>query len=81
MTLIMDKCEEGLKELASMIAADFRRRTADESILPLNDSGCDGSHQVSETEIVICMEPSDSRAEMVYTETVSVRNFIRNKKQ
>jgi len=80
MALTLDKREEGLRELASMIAADFRRRTTGETA-PLTASGGNGNNHVSEAEIVMRMEPSDSRTGMVYTETVGIKNFIRNKKR
>lgn len=81
MALRMDKREEGLKELASMMAVDFRRRTAGEPIPPLNASGSNGNTHVSEAEITMRMEPSDSCPDLVYTETVGIKNFIRNKKR
>ena len=75
----IDKCEEGLRALASMIAADYRRRTASEILSPLNTTESNVGNGISEVEIVVRMEPTDSPPGFVYTETVGVRNFIRNK--
>jgi hypothetical protein len=81
MVLKMDKREEGLRELASMIAADYRRRTTGEIISSLSTSGSNGGRHISEAEIIVRMEPSDSRPGLVYTETVGIKNLVRNKKQ
>ena len=77
----IDKREDGLRELASMIAETYRHRETDEIISPLNASDNDDSNPVSEDEIIVRIEPTDSRSGFVYTETVAVENFIRNKKR
>ena len=79
MTPEVDKREEGLRELACMIAAAYRRRMTGETVEPLTYSKSDEEYPISEGEIVACIEPADSRSGCVYTETVKVENFIRNK--
>ena len=81
MALEIDKRDEGLRELASMIAADYRRRTTGEVISPLNTSESNDGNRISEAEIIMRIEPADSRPGFVYTEIVGVENFIRNKKR
>ena len=75
----IDKREDGLRELASMIAETYRRRTTGEIISPLNTSENDDGNPISEAEIIVRIEPADSRSGFVYTESVGVENFIRNK--
>ena len=75
----IDKREDGLRELASMMAEAYRRRTTSELISPVNASESDDGNLISEAEIIVRIEPSDSRFGFVYTETVGVENFIRNK--
>ena len=75
----IDKREDGLRELASMLAEAYRRRTTGEIISPLNISESDGVNPISESEIIVRIEPADSRSGFVYTESVGVENFIRNK--
>ena len=77
----IDRREEGLRELACMIAEAYRRRATGEIIRPLNASGSDESDIISEAEIIVRIEPADSRTGLVYTETVRVEHFIRNKKR
>ncbi|MFC2016726.1 hypothetical protein ACFLUF_03325 [Chloroflexota bacterium] len=77
----IDKREEGLRELASMIAATYRRRMTGETVEPLTYSKSDDDCPISEDEIIMRVEPTDSRPGFVYTETVAVENFIRNKKR
>jgi hypothetical protein len=81
MALEIDKRYEGLRELASMIAADYRRRTTGEVISPLNTSESNDGNRISEVEIIMRIEPSDSRPGFVYTEIIGVVNFTRNKKR
>ena len=77
----IDRHEEGLKELAGMIADAYRRRMTGEITSPLSDSEDDDSNTISEAEIIARIEPNSSGAGFVYTETVRVENFIRNKKR
>ena len=75
----IDKREEGLRELASLIAEAYRRRTTGEIISPLKTSENDDDNPISEAEIIVRIEPAASLSGCVYTETVGVENFIRNK--
>ena len=75
----IDRREEGLRELACMIAEAYRRRATGEIVRPLNASGSDESDIISEAEIIVRIEPADSRTGLVYTETVRVENFINNR--
>jgi hypothetical protein len=75
----IDKREEGLRELASMISDAYRRRAAGEITTPINERDGDGIATISDAEITVRIEPADSGTGYVYTETVSVENFIRNK--
>ena len=77
----IDKREEGLRELAGMIADAYRRRMTGEIISPLNASEGNDRNPISEAEIIARIEPADSRPGFAYTETVRVENFIRNKKR
>ena len=77
----IDKREDGLRELASMMAEAYRRRTTSELISPVNASESDDGNLISEAEIIVRIEPADSQPGFVYTETVKVENFIRNKKR
>ena len=77
----IDKREEGLRELAGMIADAYRRRMTGEIISPMNASKDDDSNPISEAEIIARIEPNSSGPGFVYTETVRVENFIRNKKR
>ena len=79
MALKIDKRQDGLRELASMMAEAYRRRTTSELISPVNASESDDGNLISEAEIIVRIEPADSRHGFVYTETVKVENFIRNK--
>ncbi len=79
MTPKINRREEGLRELASMIAAAYRRRATGEIIGPLSASGDYEKNTVSESEIIVRIEPADPGPGFVYTETVRVENFIRNK--
>ena len=76
----IDKREEGLRELASMIADAYRRRMTGEITRPLSVSEDDDSDSIAESEIIARIEPNSSGPGFVYTETVRVENFIRNKK-
>ena len=76
----IDKREEGLRELAGMIADAYRRRMTGDITSPLNASEDNNSNTISEAEIIACIEPNSSGPGFVYTETVRVENFIRNKK-
>jgi hypothetical protein len=75
----IDKREEGLRELASMIAEAYRRRATGEIVSPLNASESNESDTISEAEIIVRIEPADSRPGLAYTETVRVENFINNR--
>ena len=75
----IDRHEEGLRELASMIAEAYRRRMTGEIMSPLNASENDDRNHISEAEIIAGIEPSSSQPGFAYTETVRVENFIRNK--
>jgi len=77
----IDKREEGLRELAGMIADAYRRRMTGEIISPLNASEGNDSNPISEAEIIARIEPNSSGPGFAYTETVRVENFIRNKKR
>ena len=77
----IDRREEGLRELAGMIADAYRRRMTGEITSPLSDSEDDDSNTISEAEIIARIEPNDSGPGFVYTETVRVEHFIRNKKR
>ena len=77
----IDKREEGLRELAGMIADAYRRRMTGEITSPLSDSEDDDSSSIAESEIIARIEPNDSGSGFVYTETVRVEHFIRNKKR
>ena len=81
MALKIDKREEGLRELAGMIADAYRRRMMGEITSPLSASEDDNSNTISEAEIIARIEPNGSGPGFVYTETVRVENFIRNKKR
>ncbi len=80
MAIRNEKLEEGLKELASMIATDYIRRSRGEVTSPLTPHG-DCTAPIPESEIIARTEPDTSGSGVVYTETVRVENFIRNKKQ
>ena len=57
----IDKREEGLRELAGMIADAYRRRMTGEIISPLNASEGNDRNPISEAEIIARIEPADSR--------------------
>jgi len=79
MTPKVDKREEGLKELARMIAEAYRRRATgkiSESLTALKNGE---ENTISETEIMAYIEPADSHTGYVYTEIIKVDNFIRRK--
>ena len=75
----INKRQEGLKELASMIADAYRRRATGEIVSPLSASDRDNASPIDEGEILVSIEAADSGTGFVYTETVGVDNFIRNK--
>lgn len=79
MTPRINRREEGLKELASMIADAYRRRATGEIVGPLRASGDEDKNAINESEIIKRIEPDGSGQGFVYTETVRVENFIRNK--
>lgn len=78
MTPRVDKHEEGIKELASMIAVAYLRRATDKTVEPLTASKSDEENIISETEIMASIEPADSHTRYLYTETVMI-NLMRRK--
>ena len=75
----ISKREEGLKELAGMIAKAYRRRITGETALPLNASITSEESPAIEAEMMARTEPADFHPGYVYKETVKVENFIRRK--
>ena len=71
---------EGLQALASMISDAYRRHRI--KGIKLSDlPEVPDSVVISRDEIIAGYEPSDSGKGYVYTETVSVDHFLRNKKK
>lgn len=79
MTQLLDKREEGLRALARMIAAAYRRRMTGETTSLLTVSDAEDEQLFPNTRKKKNTQPRDQRQEGEYTETVSVENFIRNK--
>ncbi|WP_143712132.1 hypothetical protein [Dehalococcoides mccartyi] len=79
MTQLLDKREEGLRALARMIAAAYRRRMTGETAPVLTASDNDDEQLFPQSRKRHHAEPKDLRHEGEYTETVSVENFLRNK--
>ena len=75
----IDKREEGLRELASMIAKAYRRRVTGETVQPLNASTTGEEALAIEAEPMELTEPADFHPGYVYTETVKVENFMGRK--
>jgi hypothetical protein len=80
MTFILDKREEGLRALAHMIAAAYRRRMTSETGMKLTGNS-DEAYPHLKTQQKQNTEPRDLRREGEYFEIIGVDNFIRNKKQ
>ena len=81
MTLILDKREEGLRALARMISAAYRRRMIGETVTTFTASNGDEEHTYLKERTKQNTEPEDLRHEGEYSETVRVDNFIRNKRR
>ena len=79
MTAILDKREEGLRALARMIAAAYRRRMTEETDTMFTVSNGVEEHPCLKDRTTRNIEPEDLRREGEYTETVKVENFIRRK--
>ena len=79
MTPEVDKREEGLRELARMIAAAYRRRVTGETGTAFTALGSGEENPGVEAKTAQCTEPEDLRHEGSYTETVKVEKFIRRK--
>jgi hypothetical protein len=79
MTPIADKREEGLKELASMIAAAHRRRNTGETTSASTAPERVRAGLNSEAKATPCSEPEDLRREGEFIEIVKVDNFTRKK--
>jgi hypothetical protein len=79
MTQLLDKREEGLRALARMIAAAYRRRVTGESVPVSSSCDSDDEQLFTKTHKKKNTQPKDRRQEGEYTETVSVENFLRNK--
>ena len=81
MTPILDKREEGLRALARMISAAYRRRMIGETVTTFTASNGEEEHPYLKTRAKQNTEPEDLRHEGEYSETVRVDNFIRNKRR
>ncbi len=79
MTQLLDKREEGLRALARMIAAAYRRRVTGETAPVITVSDGDDEQLFPKSRKRHHAEPKDLRHEGEYTETVSIENFLRNK--
>jgi hypothetical protein len=79
MTQLLDKREEGLRALARMIAAAYRRRVTGESVPTSSSYDGDDERLFPNAMKKKNTQPKDLRQEGEYTETVSVENFLRNK--
>jgi len=79
MTPIADKREEGLKELASMIAAAYRRRITGETISASTVPERGREDLGSEAKATPWLEPEGLRREGEFIEIVKVDNFTRRK--
>jgi hypothetical protein len=77
----VDKREEGLRELAAMIAEAYYRRITGEINTPLRDPDGETRFTIDESEIIKGREPADTPTGWAYTEYVRVENFVRNKKK
>ena len=81
MNPIVDKREEGLRALARMIAAAYRRRMTGETDTVFTVSNGVDEHPCLKARTTRNIEPEDLRHEGEYSETVRVDNFIRNKRR
>ncbi len=79
MNPIVDKREEGLRALARMIAAAYRRRMTGETVTAFTASNGDEERPCLESRTTQNTEPEDLRHEGEYMEIVKVENFIRRK--
>jgi len=79
MALKLNNQEDGLRELASMIAAAARGCEANGIVEPSTAANTVEINTINESEIIARIEHADSSTGCVYTETVSVENFMRNK--
>jgi hypothetical protein len=79
MTLKVDKREDGLRELAAMIAAAYRQGMTRES---RTESAANIVQEDScrKTSIAVLVKMQDPECDGLYTETVKVDNFLRNLK-
>ena len=79
MTPKVDHRLEALKELGAMIAADYRRRMAN-GFKAEADSKRYKADAESESNFEIVIRLHDPECDGLYTETVKVENFLRNRK-
>ena len=77
MNPIVDKREEGLRALARMIAAAYRRRMTGETGTTLTGKGDEVYPYLRTRQNT---EPEDLRHEGEYFEIIGVDSFIRNKR-
>ena len=77
----ISKHEEGLRELAGMIAKAYRRRMTGETGQTLDPPISGEEAYPSEAEMMACTEPAEAEhnSGYVYKEIVKVENFIRKK--
>ena len=79
MTPKIDKREEGLRALARMMAAAYRRRVTGETGTAFTALRSGKENPGVESKTAQYTELEDLRQEGSYTETVKVENFIRRK--
>lgn len=75
----ISKREEGLRELAGMIAKAYRRRVTGETAQPINASITVEENPAIEAEMMALTEPTSLHPGYVYKETVKVEEFVRKK--
>ncbi|MBN2238671.1 MAG: hypothetical protein JW712_02770 [Dehalococcoidales bacterium] len=80
MTAKIDRRKEGLKALASMISEMYCRFTAGDARCGPDDASVD-IDTIPEDQVIRGYEPAESGSGFVYTETVSIDHFLRNKKR
>ncbi len=74
-----EKAMDGLRELAYMIAAAYRRRVTGETGMAFTAFGSAKENSGVEAKTALCTGLEDLRHEGSYTETVKVENFMRRK--
>jgi hypothetical protein len=79
MTAKEDLRLEGLRELAAMIAENYRRQLAGASKTGVNIFNFEAAEE-SENDVDVTIQMHDPEYEGLYTETVKVENFLRNRK-